>query len=332
MVKYIIIFIVLFALEVVYFKVAAYFGIVDRPNQRSSHQRIVLRGGGIIFTVSLWVWSIVYAFPYPWMLASVTIAACVSFMDDIHSLPIFPRLFVQCLSLLLIFHEIGLLSWEIWWMIPVALFVSLTGTNIYNFMDGINGITGAYSLSILIPLFLLNRRIAFVEESLLVFVGLSLLVFCFFNFRSEARCFAGDVGSIGIAMILVFLVGRLMLASGDICWIVLMMVYGCDGMMTIFHRMLLHENLGEPHRKHAYQLMVNELKMKHLTVSSFYLCSQMVISLVFIYVIPDTVLSRWIYLVVVAVLMMLGYILLMKKYYHLHEEYLAVLESKGGER
>jgi hypothetical protein len=96
---------------------------------------------------------------------------------------------------------------------------------------------------------------------MLVVVILSVLVFCLFNFRTKAKCFAGDVGSIGMAMILVFAVGRLMLATGDVTWIVLFLVYGVDGMMTIFHRIMLHENLGEAHRKHGYQLMANELKM-----------------------------------------------------------------------
>ena len=63
-----------------------------------------------------------------------------------------------------------------------------------------------------------------------------------------------------ISMILVFCLGRLMMVTGDVTWIVLYLVYGADGVLTVCHRVMLHENLGQPHRKHAFQLMANELK------------------------------------------------------------------------
>jgi hypothetical protein len=148
-----------------------------------------------------------------------------------------------------------------------------------------------------------------------------------FNFRTKAKCFAGDVGSIGIALILVFTVGRLMLVTGDITWIVLFLIYGVDGSLTICHRIMLHENLGQAHRKHAYQLMANELKMPHVVVSSIYMALQLVVSLVAIYLLPDTVVAHWVYLVVAAAILALAYIVFMQKYYHLHEEYLALIKK-----
>ena len=336
-ITYAIIFVVLIVLELIYFKIADKFNIIDKPNQRSSHTRIVLRGGGIIFTIALWIWSIWYGFQYPWMLAGVTLAAGVSFIDDIHSLPDSLRLVVQFAAMFLVFQEVGLLTVEdggSWFMqgliVLVALIVCVGGTNIYNFMDGINGITGGYSLAMVIPLFLLNRKYAFMEESLLIVVGLSLLVFCLFNFRTrgKAKCFAGDVGSIGMALILVFCVGRLMMATGDITWIVLFLVYGVDGTLTICHRIMLHENLGQAHRKHAYQLMANELKMSHVIVSLIYMGLQLVVSLGFIYLIPNTIVAHWIYLVIAALVLAVAYVLFKMKYYHLHEEYLASLKKQ----
>ena len=327
MITYLIIFVVLFVLELAYFKIADHFNIIDKPNQRSSHSRVVLRGGGIIFTIALWVWSIMSGFEYPWLLAGVTLAAGVSFVDDIRSLPDSVRLVVHFVAMFLVFQEIGILQWGLWWFVPIALIVAVAGTNIFNFMDGINGITGGYSLAILIPLFLLNLKYSFMDESMLIVIGLSVLVFCFFNFRQKAKCFAGDVGSIGMALILVFCIGRLMYVTGDVSWIVLYLIYGVDGMMTILHRIMLHENLGQAHRKHAYQLMANELKMPHVAVSTIYMVLQLVFSLIAIHVIPDTILAHWIYLVVSAAVMALGYIAFMKRYYHLHEEYLKGLEK-----
>jgi UDP-N-acetylmuramyl pentapeptide phosphotransferase/UDP-N-acetylglucosamine-1-phosphate transferase len=154
---------------------------------------------------------------------------------------------------------------------------------------------------------------------------IGVLVFGLFNFRpkGKAKCFAGDVGSIGIAFIMLFAIGRLIMQTGDITWMVFLLVYGVDGCCTILHRIMLHENLGEAHRKHAYQLMANELGMSHVAVSLIYMALQLAISLGFIYVCPATVLAHWIYLVGVGVLLVGAYVLFMKKYYHLHEEYLA---------
>ena len=328
-ITYCVIAVILLAAELLYFKIADKFNIIDKPNQRSSHTRIVLRGGGIIFTIALWIWSIWYGFQYPWLLAGVTLAAGVSFIDDIHSLPDSLRLVVQFASMFLVFQEVSLLQWDMWYVVIAALIVCVGATNIYNFMDGINGITGGYSLAMLIPLFLLNMKYAFMEESLIVVIGLSLLVFCLFNFRKKAKCFAGDVGSIGIALILTFCVARLMMVTGDVAWIVLFLIYGVDGVLTICHRIMLHENLGQAHRKHAYQLMANELKIPHVVVSAIYMVLQLVVSLIVIYVIPDTVAAHWIYLVCSAVVMGLAYILFKMKYYHLHEEYLKGLKVNG---
>lgn len=333
MLTYILILALLFVLEICYFKIADRFNIIDKPNERSSHKRIVLRGGGVIFTIALWIWSIISGFPYPWMLAGVTLAAAMSFVDDIHSLPDSIRLVAHFVSMFLIFQEIGILQWNMWLIIPFALIVAVAGTNIFNFMDGINGITGGYSIAVLIPLLLKNEELqvksgaGFIDGTMLIVILLSVLVFCFFNFRQKAKCFAGDVGSIGMALILVFGIGRLMYVTGDITWIVLYLVYGADGMMTIFHRIMLHENLGEAHRKHAYQLMANELKMPHVVVSSIYMVLQLVISLIAIFVIPDNQLSHWIYLVLSSVMIGGVYLLFMMKYYHLHEEYLNSLRS-----
>ena len=333
---YVIIAAILVVAELVYFKIADKCNIIDKPNERSSHTKVVLRGGGIIFTIGLWIWSAFFGFQYPWLLAGVTLAAGISFIDDIHSLPDSVRLVVQFTAMFLVFQEMGLLHWDMWWIVPIALIVAVGGTNIFNFMDGINGITAGYSLAMLVPMVIKNEELriksgeGFVDESLLIVAIIGVLVFSLFNFRprGKAKCFAGDVGSIGMALILVFAVGRLMLVTGDVSWIVLFLVYGVDGMMTIFHRIMLHEHLGEAHRKHAYQLMANELKMSHVVVSCIYMVLQLAISLGFIYLCPNTILAHWIYLVGAGAVLAIAYVLFKMKYYHLHEEYLASLKPQ----
>ena len=267
-----IIFVILFCLEVVYFKIADRFNIIDKPNERSSHSSIVLRGGGIIFMLSLWIWSAFFGFQYVWFLLAVTLIAGVSFVDDIRSLPDSVRLVAQFAAMVMMFYQLGILHWNMWWMVLVALVVCVGAADVINFMDGVNGITGAYALASLVPLALLNAGMGFVAQSLIYVVMLADVVFCFFNFRPKgrAKCFAGDVGSIGVAYILLFLIGALILATGDITWLIFLLVYGVDGCLTIGHRIMLHENLGEAHRKHAYQLMANELSIGHVKVASFY--------------------------------------------------------------
>ena len=221
----------------------------------------------------------------------------------------------------------------------LAAIVCVGATNIINFMDGINGITAAYAIAILLPLLIVDSlkfRVEsqlkvgeFIEPSFLIVAMIGVLVFCIFNFRpkGKAKCFAGDVGSIGIAFIMLFAIGKLILATGDITWLIFLLVYGVDGCCTIIHRIMLHENLGEAHRKHAFQLMANELKMGHVTVSLIYMGLQLAVSLGFIYLCPNTVLAHWIYLVTAGFVLVGAYVLFMMKYYHLHEEYLASLKS-----
>ena len=345
---YVIIAAILLIAELVYFKIADHFNIIDKPNERSSHSTIVLRGGGIIFSLSMIVWAVLMVVqgndivPYLPFLCGLVMICTVSFWDDVHSLPDSVRMVVQIVSTLLMFWSVGLYaafdSW-VWTVVvaAIALFFCVGATNIINFMDGINGITAGYAFAMLLPLALVNRSLdklgmtdgAFIEPSYLIVAIIGVLVFSIFNFRpkGKAKCFAGDVGSIGIAFIILFALGGLMLATKDVTYIVFFLVYGIDGSLTIFHRIILHENLGQAHRKHAYQLMANELKMSHVTVSCIYMVLQLIISLGFIYLCPNTILAHWLYLIGAGVVLTIGYILFMRKYYYLHEQYLKSLEK-----
>ena len=336
---------VLVAAELCYFRIADHFNIIDKPNERSSHSSIVLRGGGIIFSIAILVW-------YLWMLISgegsvaadylpfifgLVLICGVSFWDDIHSLPDSVRLVAQFVAMGLMFWNLGIMHWNMWWVVLLALIVFVGATNIINFMDGINGITAGYSLAVLVPLLLANKMPdqvghdvgGFIEESFLVVAIIGVLVFSLFNFRprGKAKCFAGDVGSVGIAFIMLFAIGKLILSTNDITWLAFLLVYGVDGCCTIIHRIMLHENLGEAHRKHAYQLMANELGMSHVVVSLIYMGLQLAISLLMVYLIPNTALAHWVYLIVVALVLVAAYVVFMRKYYHLHEEYLASLKK-----
>lgn len=334
---YTFIFVLLLIAELVYFRVAKRFRIVDKPNARSSHTKVVLRGGGIVFVFGAWLWSMFFHFPYPWFLIGFTLIAVVSFIDDIWGLPAWIRLIAQFVAMALVFYQLGILYMELWWVVALMLIVYVGASNVINFMDGINGMLGVYALVALVPLSLITPGLAdngigldrLAEQKLVISTILADIVYCIFNFREKgkAKCFAGDVGSVGIAFILLFLIGNVVLKTADPTYLIFLVVFGVDGCLTIIHRMMLHEDLSEAHRKHAYQLMANELKMSHVVVTTIYAAVQLGISLAYLYIIPNTVLAHWIYLVCVVCVLSVAYVLFMKKNYHLHEEYLKSINA-----
>ncbi|WP_291599963.1 glycosyltransferase family 4 protein [Bacteroides sp.] len=311
---YIIILVLLFVAELFYFRVADKFNIIDKPNERSSHSRITLRGGGIIFYFGALAYFLSNHWEYPWFMLALTLITFISFVDDIRSTSQGLRLVFHFTAMALMFYQWGLFSLSWWWII-IALIICTGIINAYNFMDGINGITGGYSLVILGALAYINSEITtFVESALINTVLCSVLVFCFFNFRKKAKCFAGDVGSVSIAFILLFLIGKLIIKTEDFSWIILLSVYGVDSVLTIIHRLMLHENIGLPHRKHMYQLMANELKIPHVGVSLIYMVAQALAILGYFCFVGY---GYW-FLLGIIVLLSGIYVLFMRRYFHLH--------------
>ncbi|WP_294139863.1 glycosyltransferase family 4 protein [uncultured Sanguibacteroides sp.] len=311
---YFLVFVLLLAVELTYFRLADRFNIIDKPNERSSHTRVTLRGGGIIFYFGVLFYFLTNRFEYPWFVTGLTLITIVSFIDDIHSVSKRARLAIHVTAMLLLFYQWGLLTLP-WWYIPIALIFCTGIINAYNFMDGINGITGGYSLVVLGSLLYINEyRVNFVEPSLPWIVIIALTVFNIFNFRKKAKCFAGDVGSVSIAFIILFLLGKLVIQTRDLSYIILLVVYGVDSVLTIVHRLLLHENISLPHRKHLYQLMANELRIPHTVVSGFYMLLQSIICIGYIYC-ED---YGYRYLISMILILSCGYIWFMKKYFRLH--------------
>lgn len=316
---YIIIFFVLLIIELVYFRIADRFGIIDRPNERSSHTLITRRGGGIIFLCGILLWSFLFEgfLTYPWFVAGAILISIISFFDDIHSIPNRYRITIHFISIALMLYQIGVLVLHGWGLF-IAIFAIIVATgiiNAFNFMDGINGITGCYSLAVLLPLDLLNNRYSFTQQNLIIITIISVIVFLFFNFRKKAICFAGDVGSVTIAFVIIFLLGLLIKKTNDISYIILLAIYGVDTIMTIIHRLYLRENIFQAHRKHVFQLMANELKIPHLIVTSIYFSIQLIISLGLIYCGK----YKLLYSILVIIILSTLYWAIVKKYYHLHQ-------------
>lgn len=201
----------------------------------------------------------------------------------------------------------------------LALIVlSAAAVNIVNFMDGINGMLSGMSLVVLGTLQYVNYHVvSFIDPHLIWCVLVADLAFCCFNFKEKADSFAGDVGSMLMGFILFYLIIRLIWVSNDVKWFVLLGVFLADGGLTIVHRIFLRENILLPHRKHAYEIMANELKVPHLKVSFLYMMLQMAISL--LYILVPTMGT----FIAIIVFLVVAYLVFMMKYYRLHEETLA---------
>ena len=311
---YVLVGVLLLVVEIAYIWLAKRMGVVDRPHHQSSHTGTVVRGGGILFYIAYLVWFIWSGFQMPMIFVGLSILAFVSFVDDIHSVSPKIRQVCQFAAFLIMLYNVHVFSQPLQ---PLFLLsVACVGVvNIYNFMDGVNGMTGGYSLVAILSLIYVNHFIThFIDNDLLVFVLMAILVFCFFNFRTHAKCFAGDVGALSIGFIILFLILKLFLQEAQLYWMSFIVVYAVDGGMTMLHRTFLGENLMTPHKKHAYQIMANELGMGHLKVSLIYMGLQALCNVWLIANPGNTTL--FIQLLLLSVL----YLWFMNRYYHLHAE------------
>lgn len=281
--QFIILGILLIILMLLYFRVADKFNIIDKPNQRSSHTEITLRGGGIIFWFSALLYFVQHVKDNYFFFTGITLVSLVSFWDDIQSLSNKIRISIQFLAISLIFYNLGLFESVLFYGIIAAYILAIGLINAYNFMDGINGITGLYTLVVMGSLLYVNQNIQlFTDGDFVKYVMIASLVFLFFNYRHKAKCFAGDVGSIAIAFWVIYLILKLILVTNSLIWILFLAIYGVDAICTIIHRLYLKQNIFEAHRLHLYQVLSNEFKIQHRLVSLYYAIAQMIISAIVI--------------------------------------------------
>lgn len=278
---YIVIAILLVAIAFLYFQFAERYMLIDRPNERSSHNRATIRGGGIVFPIGALMWFTFFGATYPYFVLGLSLVASISLADDRQTLSTKPRLAVHLVSVALMLGELRFDSYAwYYWLIGFVLIIGWL--NAFNFMDGINGITAFYALSVLLPFWHLNHQLAFTQNSLLYTQGIGILIFAWFNARAKARTFAGDVGSISMAFILAFILVQLILQTGQWEFILFFAVYGVDAVLTIVHRLTKGENIFQAHRSHLYQYLANECGWPHLRVAALYAVLQLLVSLIII--------------------------------------------------
>jgi len=267
-IELIVLAIILFLIEYFFIQLAPKLNFFDLPNERSSHVKPTIRGGGIIFIFAALLFFIYNQYEFPYLVLALTLVGFISFLDDIKSVSNKIRFAFHLISMLLVFYQLDLFNS----LSPVYLFLSLIVfigiMNAYNFMDGINGITALYSLSVLVPLCITetNDSIKTIE----LYTIIAVLIFSFFNVRRTALVFAGDVGSISISLLIVFFIISRIQQTFDFTLIGLLLVYGIDTIYTLMHRIYHKENIFKAHRKHLYQFLTNEGRYAQLNISLLY--------------------------------------------------------------
>ncbi len=252
--------------------------IIDKPNHRSSHKEITIRGGGIIIPFAALLYFLFYGFLYPYLFIGLLLIACISFADDIKPLPSRVRIVAHFIAVVLLLVQLDLFSYP-WWLVLIVVILLTGWINAVNFMDGINGITAVYGLVSIGTFWYFNEYIiAFSDTDLLIYCGIALLVFAYYNFRTKARCFAGDIGSITLAFLLGFFLLQLILKTENPIYLSFFVVYGVDVSITIIERLFKKQNIFTPHRLHLYQILANEKRISHLVVSGMYGAIQLIIN------------------------------------------------------
>jgi UDP-N-acetylmuramyl pentapeptide phosphotransferase/UDP-N-acetylglucosamine-1-phosphate transferase len=275
-----IVFFLLCTVSIIYLKIARKLNIVDKPNNRSSHTKTTVRGGGIVFPTAILLFFFLNDYQYQYFVLGVFLISVISFLDDIYALSPKIRFFFQFIAVCLVLFEVGLTLDPIY-VFVIYLVAGIGFVNMFNFMDGINGITGFYSLTVLSGLFFINRSEHLINEDLIVFSAVSLFIFGFYNFRKKALFFAGDIGSISIGILIFFIGLYLTYELNSPMVLLLIIVYGADVCNTLLYRKFLtRESVFEPHRHHIYQKLVDVKKMSHLKVSAIYSCIQFIVNII----------------------------------------------------
>ena len=270
------VFCILIAISFIYLKLAIKFKIIDKPNERSSHTKVTIRGGGIIFSIAIILFSLFNSFTYPYFTIGVILISIISFLDDIYTLSSKIRFPFQFLSVYLILLEVEL---PFNYFYIVFLIIGVGIVNFFNFMDGINGITGLYSISVLIGFYFINNNENLINADLIIYSLISLVVFGFYNFRRKALFFAGDIGSIAIGMLIFFCGILFSLKLNSPLILLLVIVYGADATLTLLYRKIFtKESIFDPHRHHIYQKLVHVLKVSHLKIASMYAFLQLIVN------------------------------------------------------
>lgn len=279
--------------SILYLKAAKYYKIYDHPVGRSSHLKQTITGFGLFVLFGLMIYCISFPFTLKSFFIIGLIMVCtISYIDDLVFVKHFVRLIFQVFALVLLAIELPFdyVSAEKLPIIIACVIFGIGVLNAFNFMDGINGMLGLNSLVILLSFWWLNNhsvdlegnKIEFADPNFIYTMICGVITFMFFNFRGKAKVFAGDVGSIGIAFVIFYLMLSLIFKTGNYAYLLLFAVMGMDAGLTVIYKLILRENIFVPHRDFLFKKLVHVGKEKHLKISAIYASVQAIISIIII--------------------------------------------------
>ncbi|MEE4365120.1 MAG: UDP-N-acetylmuramyl pentapeptide phosphotransferase [Desulfotignum sp.] len=265
-------------------KYGAMMGVIDRPSKRSSHHDNIPKGGGFGILAALVFASLMLQIPVFIWVPALVISLASFWGADKYILPVSQRLVIHfgCSLFFLIFFlsakQVDVLTYAAW--LPVLVFIVGTA-NFYNFMDGIDGIAGitgflAFSLTAFYA-WLSGLDQAFVHLGLAL--AFSCLGFLCFNIP-RAKVFLGDVGSILLGFVFACLIVFLSRDLSDFMVMAgFLAPFYFDELFTMVVRIKHRDSLIEPHRRHIYQILVNEAGIGHWKVALGYGMVQLAIGI-----------------------------------------------------
>jgi UDP-N-acetylmuramyl pentapeptide phosphotransferase/UDP-N-acetylglucosamine-1-phosphate transferase len=283
-----------------YLRYAKKKAILDLPNLRSSHDHPTIRGGGLFLAPSFFALILIYSQEYFFSGIAILLGAAISYIDDLKNLSARIRLPFQLLAVMLLLMSIQS-SWSLWTLV-LGLILITGWINTFNFMDGINGISAIYAIVYLASVALTITQAQTIHFSLYIITGMlsAVLAFLYYNFREKALCFMGDVGSVGLALILAWFFLVLWNGGNSLFLFLFVLLYAVDSVMTILLRLIRGENIFQAHRSHLYQILANEKSIDHRSIAAYYGFLQFVINLLAIYWISDlNVQHQLIYIIVI---------------------------------
>ena len=243
--------------------------IIDAPNHRSSHTVPTPRGGGIapvaVIAAGLICLSLVGPHDDAWLVpvGAIVLLAAISFIDDFVSLSPLLRLVVHlaviCGVLIVVPGAVQVLPDTVPAPITLALIAVawLWFVNLYNFMDGIDGILSVETICVCLGIWVV-RHIAGADDTawpVPLLVAAAVAGFAVWN-RPPARIFAGDVGSVPLGFVVGWLLIELAAVGQLAAALILPGYYLADATITLFKRLLRGEKIWRAHREHFYQRAV----------------------------------------------------------------------------
>ncbi|MEY3983342.1 MAG: hypothetical protein RL160_899 [Bacteroidota bacterium] len=218
----------------------------------------------------------------------VLMLATVSFIDDLIFLKHSLRFMFQILALMLVLWDlpIGSQNQELMVLAIAGLIFGIGVINAFNFMDGINGMLLLNSFVILGSFAYLNEFVLdpqgnplkFTDTNFILAMMIAVLVMSVFNVRTKAVAFMGDVGSMTISMIILYLMYCLLLATGNYIYLLLFSIFGIDAGLTVGYKLILRQNIFLPHRDFLFKRLVHIARLPHLKVSVGYALAQLFIN------------------------------------------------------